>query len=169
MGVLDVLDGRGGVRVDVLGPLRLVVDGAPVEVRGPKRRALLALLALARGRPVPIEHLLDALWPAEVPESGRQALHAQISRLRTQLAAGAERLITVPGGYRLALAEQELDLTHARAELRAARGETERDPDAAYERLRRVHRLWRGPVLADLRDVAELAAAAEEGAQLHGR
>ena len=37
------------VRVDVLGPLRLLVDGRPVEVRGPKRRALLALLALAEG------------------------------------------------------------------------------------------------------------------------
>ncbi|MDQ4092137.1 MAG: hypothetical protein M3143_01575 [Actinomycetota bacterium] len=36
------------VRVDVLGPLRLVVDGEAVEVRGPKRRAVLALLAVAR-------------------------------------------------------------------------------------------------------------------------
>ena len=35
------------VRVEVLGPLRLVVDGATVDVPGPKRRAVLALLALA--------------------------------------------------------------------------------------------------------------------------
>ena len=72
-------------RVEVLGPLRLVVDGAPVEVRGPKRRAVLALLALADGRTVTVDHLVDALWPAEIPESGRQALHSHVSRLRSHL------------------------------------------------------------------------------------
>ena len=34
------------LRVDVLGPLRLLVDGDPVDVPGERRRALLALLAL---------------------------------------------------------------------------------------------------------------------------
>lgn len=38
-------DARPALRVDLLGPLRLVVDGQPVDVPGPKRRALLALLA----------------------------------------------------------------------------------------------------------------------------
>ena len=62
------------VRVEVLGPLRLVVDGGVVDVRGPKRRAVLALLALAEGRTVPVDTLVDALWPSEVPESGRQEI-----------------------------------------------------------------------------------------------
>jgi DNA-binding SARP family transcriptional activator len=35
--------------VDLLGPLRLIVAGSPVEVPGPKRRAVLALLAMAGG------------------------------------------------------------------------------------------------------------------------
>ena len=49
------------VRVEVLGPLRLVVDGVAVEVRGPKRHAMLALLALAEGRIVTVDHLMDTL------------------------------------------------------------------------------------------------------------
>ena len=49
------------VRVEVLGPLRLVVDGAVVDVPGPKRRAVLALLALATGRTGPVDTLGDAL------------------------------------------------------------------------------------------------------------
>ena len=80
------------LRVEVLGPLRLVVDGAAVDVRGPKRRALLAMLALAEGRTVPVDHLLDTLWPAEIAESGRQALHTQVSRLRAHLGPAAPRL-----------------------------------------------------------------------------
>ena len=89
------------VRVEVLGPLRLVVNGRAVDVRGPKRRAVLALLALAQGRTVPVDTLVDALWPSEVPESGRQALHSHVSRLRGHLGAAAARLETQPDGYRL--------------------------------------------------------------------
>ena len=43
--------------------------------RGTKRRAVLALLALAEGRTVTVDHLTEALWPSEPPESARQALH----------------------------------------------------------------------------------------------
>jgi hypothetical protein len=51
------------VRVGLLGPLRLLVDGTDVKVR-PMRRAL---LALAEGRSVTVGHLLDALYPTEIP------------------------------------------------------------------------------------------------------
>jgi DNA-binding SARP family transcriptional activator len=93
---------RPAVQVDVLGPLRMVVEGRPVGVTEPKRRALLALLALAGGRAVTVGHLLDALWPAEPPESGPAALHSHVSRLRGHLGPAAAALETVAGGYRLA-------------------------------------------------------------------
>ncbi|WP_035927375.1 MULTISPECIES: AfsR/SARP family transcriptional regulator [Pseudofrankia] len=156
------MDGFAPVRVELLGPLRLVVDGVPVDVRGPKQRAVLVLLALAESRIVPVDRLVDALWPAEVPESGRQALHSQIHRLRGQLAAAAGRLRTLPDGYLLELGDDGLDLTQARALLAAAR----RDPAGAFARLRRAHGLWRGPVLADLGDVEPIAAAIEGCARL---
>jgi len=140
------------VRVQVLGPLRLTVSGAPVEVPGPKRRAVLALLALAEGRTVPVDTLLDALWPAGVPESGRAALHSHVSRLRTLLGPGAAQLTTPPDGYRLSLDADDLDLTRARTLL--GRGD--------LPALREAHALWRGVVLPDLSDVAPLAAAVEE-------
>src|SRR4051794_21698396 len=135
----------GGVRVEVLGPLRLLVDGAPVEVPGPKRRVALALLALAGGRTVPVDHLLDALWPGGVPDSGRQALHTHVSRLRAVLGPAADRLRTLQDGYRLELAADELDLAQARALL--ARTRAVDDPATALTLLRQAHALWRGPVL----------------------
>jgi DNA-binding SARP family transcriptional activator len=47
---------RPALRLDLLGPLRLVVDGQPVDLPGPKRRAVLALLALAGRRAVTVNH-----------------------------------------------------------------------------------------------------------------
>lgn len=155
------------VRVEVLGPLRLFVDGRPVDVPGPKRRAVLALLALAEGRIVTVDHLLGALWPSEVPESGRRALHNHVSRLRALLGSAATRLETRHDGYRLALGRDELDLARARALLAAARSTAPHDPVGTLARLREAHRLWRGPVLADLAEVLPIAAAVEELAQLH--
>ncbi|WP_214368293.1 BTAD domain-containing putative transcriptional regulator [Pseudonocardia sp. H11422] len=160
-------DAAASVRVEVLGPLRLVVDGAAVEVPGPKRRAVLALLALAEGRTVTVDHLVDALWPSEMPESGRQALHTHVSRLRTCLGPAATRLQTRRDGYRLELAAADLDVAQARALLATARGDTRRDPTGALPLLREAHALWRGPVLADLTDIAPIAVAVEGCAQLH--
>jgi predicted ATPase/DNA-binding SARP family transcriptional activator len=154
------------VRVEVLGPLRLAVDGAVVDVPGPKRRAVLALLALAEGRTVTVAHLLDALWPDEVPESGRQALHTHISRLRAHLGPAAARLQTRRDGYRLDLDAGGLDLAQARALLATART-GEEDPAAAFALLREAHALWRGPVLADLTDVAPIATSVEGLTRLH--
>jgi predicted ATPase/DNA-binding SARP family transcriptional activator len=164
---MDATDTPAPVRVEVLGPLRLVVDGAAAEVPGPKRRAALALLALAEGRTVTVEHLVNALWPSEVPESGRQALHTHVSRLRALLGPAAPRLQTRQDGYRLELTAAELDLTQARALLATARTRGPRDPGAALPLLREAHALWRGPVLADLTDVAPIAVAVEGCAQLH--
>jgi predicted ATPase len=152
------------VRVEVLGPLRLLVDGVPVDVPGPKRRAVLALLALAEGRTVTVDHLLDALWPSGAPESGRQALHTHVSRLRAHLGPAAARLQTRHGGYRLDLTADELDVAWARAVLAKARATTE---DDAFAELREAHGLWRGPVLADLTDVAPIATAVEGCSQLY--
>ncbi|WP_455350977.1 AfsR/SARP family transcriptional regulator [Streptomyces sp. SYSU K217416] len=154
------------VRVEVLGPLRLLVDGAPVEVPGPKRRAVLALLAFAEGRIVTVDRLVDALWPSEVPESGRQALQNHVSRLRGHLGAAAARLETRHDGYRLALSRDELDVAQARALLATARTTARRDPGAAFSPMKEAHELWRGPVLADLTDIVPIATAVEEYAQL---
>ncbi|MGW7253543.1 BTAD domain-containing putative transcriptional regulator [Streptomyces sp. NPDC054834] len=154
------------VRVEVLGPLRLLVDGAAVEVPGPRRRAVLALLALAEGRSVTVDRLVDALWPSGVPASGRQALHNHVSRLRGHLGPAAGRLETRHDGYRLVLRPGELDLARARAMLARAREQARRDPAGACALLREAHVLWRGPVLADLTDVVPVAAAVEECRQL---
>ncbi len=155
------------VRVELLGPLRLAVDGVAVDVRGPKRRAILALLALAESRTVPVDALVDALWGGDLPESGHQALHSHVSRLRGALGSAGARLEHRPDGYRLHLEDGELDLARARALLADARTRAAHDPAGAADLLRTARELWRGPLLADLTDVLPVATAVEGCARLH--
>ncbi|MEJ2862689.1 BTAD domain-containing putative transcriptional regulator [Actinomycetospora flava] len=151
------------VRVDVLGPLRLSVDDRPVAVRGPKRRVALAVLALAGGRTVTVDRLVDTLWPDDPPETARATVHSHVSRLRADLGPAASRLRTDEGGYRLALDDDGLDLAAARGLRDRARA---LDPRAAAATLRAARALWRGPALADLADVPGLRADADGAREL---
>ncbi len=150
------------VRVDVLGPLRLRVDGREVPVPGPRRRALLALLALASPRPVSVATVVDALWPetaADEPTNAVQALYNHVSRLRGHLGPYADRLARTDGGYRLRLGPDELDAAEA-YRLAEVAEDTETSAAEAASAARRALSLWRGPVLAEHSEVSALRADA---------
>jgi predicted ATPase/DNA-binding SARP family transcriptional activator len=146
------------LRVEVLGPLRLLVDDKPVDVPGPKRRAVLALLARAEGRAVSVDDLLDALWGSDPPDAAKASLHSHISRLRGHLGPAAARLESMDGAYRLVLDEGSIDSSKARSLLTRARGIATSEPAHACALLREARALWRGSVLADIIDVAPIAA-----------
>jgi predicted ATPase/DNA-binding SARP family transcriptional activator len=145
--------------VDVLGPLRLTVGGQPVDVPGLRRRAVLALLAMAAPEPVGADRLVDAIWPGDPPASGRAALQSHVSRLRRHLGRAADRLRTAGAGYRLHLEPGELDAGRAAELLRAARAAGPGTAEAAHA-LRAARALWRGPALEEFTEVAPLAVAA---------
>jgi len=144
----------GRLRFRVLGPLAAFADREPLQVGGPKQRALLALLLLSANRIVPRESLLAELFFELSPDSADHALRNQVSRLRKVLAtAGAEppRLVARPPGYLLRVEPGELDLEQferlvvdGREALAAA------DPSSAATSLRAAEALWSGRALADL-------------------
>lgn len=145
------------VRVDVLGPLRLTVGDQTVAVPGPKRGALLALLAMAEGRTVPVDDLLDALWPDDMPDAARASLHSHVSRLRRHLGQAANRLEGLTDAYRMRLDDGDTgsDVACARSLLAAAKTA---DPADAFRLLGEARALWRGPPLGEFAGVAPLAA-----------
>ena len=146
------------VRVDVLGPLRLTVGDALVDVPGPKRRALLALLAMADGRAVPTSDLLEALWPAELPASARSTLQSHVSRLRGHLGPAAACLEGLSGAYRLRLDERGGGSDAADARSLMAEAKAAGDAAAARRLLNEARSLWRGVALAEFDDVHPLAS-----------
>ncbi|WP_371661741.1 BTAD domain-containing putative transcriptional regulator [Streptomyces sp. NBC_00280] len=93
------------------------------EVTAPRLRALLALLAGDLRTGCGTERLVAGLWPEELPERPGKALQVLVSRARAQL--GADVLASTPTGYRLALAEEQVDssalLLHAAASADRAR------------------------------------------------
>jgi predicted ATPase len=140
------------IGVGVLGPVELRRDGVPVPLAGLPQRVLLARLALAAGRAVPVSELIDALWEDEPPENAVGNLHSYVSRLRRHVEIRRE-----PGGYRL---DAGLDIELVERLVAAARGQ---EPARAAATLAEALAVWRGDPLAD---VAGRLAFAPEVARL---
>jgi DNA-binding SARP family transcriptional activator len=129
----------------VLGPLEVQRDGRPIDLRGSKRRAVLALLVLQANEIVRTDRLIDDLWGAEQPANAPAALHNHVSRLRKDL--GEDVLVTKPWGYVLRAAPESIDLRRFEDLVQEARPLPARERN---EKLGAALSLWRGPALADL-------------------
>jgi predicted ATPase/DNA-binding SARP family transcriptional activator len=135
------------LEIRVLGPFEVLTDGKPADVGGSKRQALLAMLALRKGRVVDVDALVDGLWGEELPAAPRNALHHHIARLRAAL--GEEAIVGSSDGY--ALSDARLDAARFEellAETRAALRES--DLFAALDAVEAGLALWRGAALQGL-------------------
>lgn len=131
----------GPVRLRFFGGLELEgPDGAPVTVRGRGQQSLLLRLAVDAGTTVGNRALIEDLWPDDEPDDPRAALQSLVSRLRHALPSGV--LQAVPGGYRLQVARESVDLTKFQDLVAAARrgGEAQRSAALARQALE----LWTG-------------------------
>ncbi|GIJ61280.1 AfsR/SARP family transcriptional regulator [Virgisporangium aurantiacum] len=82
------------VEVRILGPVQVIVEDRTVDLGPPKRRLLLALLALECGSAVPLDRLIDLCWERP-PSSARGVVFAHMSRLRKALAGAARHGVEV--------------------------------------------------------------------------
>ncbi|MER6360477.1 BTAD domain-containing putative transcriptional regulator [Kitasatospora sp. NPDC001527] len=159
------------MRINLLGRFELQDDhGRVLPLPGPKRRALLAALALELGRTVPAERLGTLLWGGAPPATARSALQSHVTAVRRLLAAAADgtappggiaedpdglHLVTRDDGYALLGHPDAVD-AHRFERLCAAAGANAADPGGL---LRTALALWRGPAL-DGCGSARLAAEA---------
>ncbi|MFH8409799.1 BTAD domain-containing putative transcriptional regulator [Streptomyces sp. NPDC018019] len=127
---------RGGTEV-VLGP--------------PKQRAVLALLSDRAGEVVSIEHIIDAVWGSDVPQTAANGVHTYVAGLRRVLDPGRSRrgsgsvLASAAGGYCLRVSPDAVDLTrfthcHAQARRVSADG----DVKGALKLYQEGLSLWHG-------------------------
>ncbi len=97
------------VQVRFFGGLSVSSGADEGTVPGRGQQALLLRLAVDAGTAVGYRALADDVWPSDTPEDPRAALQSLASRLRRTLPEGL--LASVPGGYRLDLPREEVDIT----------------------------------------------------------
>ena len=91
------------VELRLAGTFRVVRDGIELtdgEIGSRKSRILLKLLAVERPGLVPLDRIVDVLWPGERPAAPEQNVATLVSRLRAAL--GADLIQGGRAGYRLA-------------------------------------------------------------------
>ncbi|MCC8245556.1 AfsR/SARP family transcriptional regulator [Saccharothrix luteola] len=150
----------------LLGPLEVVDGGTTVRVGGLRQRTLLGVLLLHRGRVVPLERLVDAVWDTDPPSSARDQVRNSVWALRKALGDAAGRVVvTEDAGYRLDTDGHVVDADRFADGVREARTRAERgDLDQASALLRTALGWWRGPALAGLRArlVRDMATGLDE-------
>jgi DNA-binding SARP family transcriptional activator len=128
----------------VLGPLTAEDERGPVDLKGPRHRAVLARLLVARGRVVPVDMLVADLWP-DPPDGAVGAVQTFVAALRKALEPDrpartpARLLVTSGPGY--ALRAEDVDAWRFEDAVHGPPGGI----DAALA-------LWRGPAYADVAD-----------------
>jgi DNA-binding SARP family transcriptional activator/WD40 repeat protein len=137
------------MRIGVLGPIDVEVDGQPVPVGGSQQRRLLGLLVVHRDRAVSTERIVEALWDGDAPDGAARSVRTYVSRLRAALPGVA--IERSDAGYVLELDEASVDLD-ADAFGRLLDRASRQPPDLALAAYDEALALWRGPPFGDLAD-----------------
>ncbi|MEU5878853.1 BTAD domain-containing putative transcriptional regulator [Spirillospora sp. NPDC047279] len=143
-----------GVTFGVLGPLVAGGEGGPIDLKGPRHRAVLARLLVAGGRVVPVSRLIDDLWTVP-PGNALGAVQTFVGALRKALEPDrpprtpARLLVTAAPGYAIRTDPANVDAWRFEAAVRAAAGAPSA---AAFERLDEALGWWRGPAYAEFAD-----------------
>ena len=136
--------------IGLLGSLQVRVDGAAVAVPAARQRALLAVLAVRAGELVPTDELVETVWDGKPPDRAAATIRNYVKRLRCRLGPAGRYIVTCRPGYRLEVAEDELDL-QVFTRLCRDGGAAVRGGDwaAAFGGLGQALGLWRGAPFAD--------------------
>jgi DNA-binding SARP family transcriptional activator len=143
------------LRFEILGAVRAFRDGRQLDLGPAKQRAVLAVLLLNPGRPVPTHRIVDAVWGDEPPENGPNVVQKYVAGLRRALdperspRTPGELLALTDGGYVLRATALDAEdfrngLARADAERRAGRLEE------AARIARTALELWNGEALGGL-------------------
>ncbi|NUS58974.1 MAG: hypothetical protein HOV66_29580, partial [Streptomycetaceae bacterium] len=158
------------LRISVLGPLAVSLDGADVAISGRRERMVLASLTAARPSSVAPERLVDDLWGGNPPTTAVTALQVCVSRLRSALEPGrrprtpSRLLVTTPVGYELRPPAGAVDADRFVSGVDAAQAAAaDGDAAGALSRVDSALTLWKGAAYAD---TADLPGPHEEAGRL---
>ncbi|MFB9907088.1 AfsR/SARP family transcriptional regulator [Allokutzneria oryzae] len=143
----------------ILGDVRAHRDGQPVELGTGQQCTLLAVLLVEANREVTSARLARYLWGSRPPTSAKSCIQVHVSRLRTLLADPDFAIRAVPGGYRLDIDPEQVDLGRF---IRLVELAGRQEDWVAVPLYREALALWRGRPLAMVEHTAPLTRALTE-------
>ena len=123
------------MHVGVLGPVEVHDGDQPIDLGTPRQRAIVAALALSRGRAVTTDGLVERVWGPNPPKGVIATLHSYIGTLRRALEPDraprepATILVTEGDGYALRTPSGERDDVRLEVVVASARGYLRAVPD----------------------------------------
>jgi DNA-binding SARP family transcriptional activator len=152
----DVVDAR----FQLLGPVRAWAPGgagAEIDLGAGKQRAVLAVLLLHAGRPVPTARIVAAVWGDEPPANGLNVVQKYVAGLRRALEPArsprspGQVIALTDGGYVLTVDPAAVDAARFAAIVGAGvAAQRAGRADEAASTLRKALDLWHGEPLAGL-------------------
>ncbi|MGV9304669.1 tetratricopeptide repeat protein [Nonomuraea sp. NPDC003727] len=141
-------EGSGDVEFRLLGSFEVRAGGRALRLGGPRQEKVLAALLLNANTAVSTSALVDAMWDDDPPETAREQVHNAVATLRRKLGPLSRILVTEGRGYRLDIAEEQVDASRFSRAIEAAR--RQRDASAAVTMVSEALELWRGPALCGM-------------------
>jgi DNA-binding SARP family transcriptional activator len=147
----------GALRVQLLGPVRAWRGEQELELGGPRRRAVLGMLAMRANQVVSRSELIDGMWGEDPPASAVNSVHVYVAGLRRVLEP--RRAHRAPGqvlpasgpGYLLRLEPGQVDAETLDHHLtQAQRSPATGDLAAAARSLDAALGLWQGVPLSGI-------------------
>jgi DNA-binding SARP family transcriptional activator/tetratricopeptide (TPR) repeat protein len=132
----------------VLGPVGAWRDGDELDAGPPKRRAILALLAMRLDSVVTASQLVDFVWDDDPPPHARRIVTVHMSRLRSVLTVDKVSVETVSAGYILKAPPVSIDAHRFR--MAVTHAETLSDAATRSAVLHDALALWRGTALSGI-------------------
>lgn len=139
------------LRFELLGPQRAWYAGRPLDLGPAKQRAVLAVLLLAAGRPVPTGQIVEAVWPDEAPVNGLNVVQKHVAGLRRMLEPDrsprtpARVLTLTDAGYLLRVPPEAVDVARFERGVRRARAaQADGRTEEALAEVSAALELWQG-------------------------
>jgi DNA-binding SARP family transcriptional activator/tetratricopeptide (TPR) repeat protein len=141
---------RSAMDIRLLGPVEAHRAGRRVDLGPRKQRLMFAVLALEVNRVVPVDRLVELVWPVDPPRTVEHAVQVGVSRLRAAFGTadpGAPVGIDRRGaGYVLRADPESVDAHRFRASL--ARAAAADDDELRIRVLTEALDLWSGSALS---------------------
>jgi DNA-binding SARP family transcriptional activator len=152
----------GGLRFELLGPLRVFAGDHEVDCGSPQQALILSGLLLQVNAFVAIEDMIDSLWPDVPPKSATNTVQRHLGRIRRLFEThrnGCRGPVLLRRRQRYGIVTDALtvDLGQFRDLAGRAQGSP---PQRRWELLAQAIRLWQGRVGADLPVAGPFAQAA---------